>query len=202
MTRPAFRWLLALIVVVCSSPLAAQAPPRALTEALRAVYDMDRYTAFDWIGGRYDRGTLTLEGFASRADIKQQAEEVVKDVAGVDTVINEIETLPTHQSDDSLRVRAYVAIYSHPALQMYSPGGGGLDNGMSRREIETVGRFGLDSSTQFRGPHPIHIIVSGGRIQLYGTVGSAQDRQIAEVQVRSLAGSLGVINRIRVRGEP
>ena len=50
-----------------------------------------------------------------------------------------------------------------------------------------------------KGPHAIHIVVSGGRIQLVGTVTGAQDRQIAEVQVRSLSGALGVVNRVVVR---
>ncbi|MGE3277607.1 MAG: BON domain-containing protein [Vicinamibacterales bacterium] len=196
--RPAL--ILAMVAaVIAAAPARAQAPPRPLTDALEAIWRLDQYTVFDWVGGSYDRGTLTLQGFAARPELKQRAVRTAKATAGVDEVVDAIELLPTHQSDDSLRIRAYVAIYSHPALQIYSPGGGGFDSGVAIRELETVGRFGIDASSQFRGPHPIHIIVSGGRIQLFGTVHGSQDRQIAEVQVRNLSGVLGVINHIQVR---
>lgn len=198
MTTRGLALLTLIAIAVAVAPARAQAPPRPLVDALQAIWRLDQYTVFDWIGGHYDRGTLTLEGFAARPELRRRAIATARTIAGVDEVVDNIEALPTHQSDDSLRVRAYVAIYSHPALQMYSPGGG-LDNGVALRELETAGRFGLDASSQFRGPHPIHIIVSGARIQLFGTVVGSQDRQIAEVQVRNLSGVLGVVNRIEVR---
>ncbi|MEW6321576.1 MAG: BON domain-containing protein [Acidobacteriota bacterium] len=191
-----------VLVAADGAPIAAQAPgaeapPRQLVEALRAIYRLRQYTVFDWIGGRYDRGTLTLEGFAARPALKERAEEVAKRSAGVDEVVNDIEVLPALQSDDQLRLRMYVAIYGHPALERYLPGG---PSRMAVRELESASFFGLESSSQFTGAHPIHIVVSAASVQLFGSVSSAGDRQIAEAQLRGLPGVLNVINRIQVRG--
>lgn len=172
---------------------------RALSAALSRIHALDQYTAFDWITGTYGKGTLTLEGFVARPDLKGRAEEAAKQSSGIDTVVNRLEVLPALPSDDGVRVRTYVAIYGHSALSRYAPGGGGFESLGALRELETAGTFGLDASTQFRGPHPIHIVVSGARVTLYGEVASLQDRQLAEVQARSLSGVLGVTNRLTVR---
>jgi hypothetical protein len=174
-----------------------QPPPRPLVEALQAAYRLPEYTAFDWIGGRYARGTLTLEGFAARPALRAAAERVGRSTAGVDEVDNQIELLPAIQSDDTVRVRAYVAIYTHAGLEQYLPGGSA--SAVALREIESSASFGIDGTPQFRGPHPIHIVVSGGRVQLFGTVNVSGDRQTAEAELRSLAGVMSVVNRLQVR---
>jgi hypothetical protein len=195
---------LGLVVVawISNSPdrvglAAGQAPPRPLVDALQAIYRLPEYTAFDWVGGRYARGTLTLEGFAARPALRDAAARVVRTTAGVDEVENQIELLPTIQSDDTLRVNAYVAIYTQAGLEQYLPGGSA--SAVALREIDGAANFGLDGTPQFRGPHPIHIVVSGGRVQLFGTVNVSGDRQIAEATLRSLTGVMSVVNRIRVR---
>ncbi|MDP1569322.1 MAG: BON domain-containing protein [Vicinamibacterales bacterium] len=180
-------------------PVQAQHTRDVLAEVLGGLYRLDQFTAFDWIDGTYDRGTVTLEGYAVRLGLRERAEALARKTAGVDEVTNNIVALPTHRSDDDLRIRAYIAVYGHSALAMYAPGGG-LSSSMSLRELQTARTFGVDSSTQFQGPHALHLVVSGGRIQMLGTVNAAQDRQIAEVQVRNLSGVLGVVNRVQVRG--
>lgn len=197
------RYLAAAAVVVALTigvlPVQAQRPHDVLSEVLGGIYRLEQFTAFDWIDGSYDRGTVTLTGYAARLGLRKRAEELARRTAGVDEVLNTIEELPTHRSDDDLRVRAYVAIYGHPVLARYAPGGGGGLTAMGVRELETARTFGVDASTQFQGPHAIHIVVSGGRIQLFGTVTGSQDRQVAEVQTRNLPGVLGVVNRVVVR---
>lgn len=191
--------LLLIGLVVWPVRMDARQSSRALNAAMSRIYALDRYTVFDWITGSYEKGTLTLEGFVARPDLKARVDRVAKEGAGIDTVVNRLEVLPALPSDDAVRVRTYVAIYGSSALSRYAPGGGGFDSLGELRELETAGTFGLDASTQFRGPHPIHIIVSGNRVQLFGEVGSAQDRQLAEVQARSLSGVLSVTNRLTVR---
>jgi osmotically-inducible protein OsmY len=178
--------------------VSAQQPPRQLVEALGAIYRMREFTAFDWIGGRYDRGTLTLEGFARTRNLKQRAEEAVRRVAGVDEIVNNIETLPPHGGDDDIRLRAYAAIYT-TALERYMPGGNMTDGLIA--ELADAARLGLDAADVGRGPHGIHIIVSGGRVILRGQVRAAGDRQQAQVRVRSVGGLLSVTNELRVQGE-
>jgi hypothetical protein len=43
-------------------------------------------------------GTITLEGLARSAQLKQQAEEAARKAAGIDDAINRIELLPASQS--------------------------------------------------------------------------------------------------------
>ncbi len=56
------------------TPLDARQSNRALTAALSRIYALDRYTAFDWITGSYEKGTLTLDGFVARPDLKVRVE--------------------------------------------------------------------------------------------------------------------------------
>jgi hypothetical protein len=187
----------AVPAVPAAAILADQAPPRPLVEALGAIFGLPQYTAFDWVGGRYSRGTLTLEGFAARPGLREEAVRVARSIGGVDDIDNQIELLPSIQSDDTLRIRAYVAVYTHPGLEQYTPGGSA--SALALREVDAASHFGLDATPQFRGPHPIHIVVSGGRVQLFGSVNVSGDRRIAEAELRTLTGVMSVVNRIQVR---
>jgi hypothetical protein len=82
------------------------------------------YSVFDFLAFSYDKGTVTLVGYAYRPALKADAERAVNRVAGVDTVKNQIEELPVSFNDDELRWRAYYAIYRDPFLSRYAPGGG------------------------------------------------------------------------------
>ena len=191
----------AFVVFVVALPLAvpAQPPPRALSDAMRGIFGLRNYTAFDWIGGHYLKGTLTLQGWARSEQLKRDAEKTARGTAGVDEVVNEIEVLPPLSSDDDIRVRAYVAIYSSAGLEQYAPGG--QFSGSAVNDVVDAARIGLDASGIGRGPHPIHIIVNGARILLLGQVRATGDRRIAEVSLRSLTGVLGVTNQLRVAGQ-
>ena len=188
-----------LTTLVLTASIGAQIPDRALVDALGRIYKLRDYTAFDWIVANYNRGTLTLQGFARSPSLKAQAEAEAKKSSGVDIVVNNIEVLPTHQGDDDLRARAYAAIYASSALERYAPGGQ-LSAG-ARRELQESGRFGLDAADVGRGPHAIHIIVNGARVLLLGEVRSAGDKTIAQANLRSLPGVLGVTNQLRVAGQ-
>jgi hyperosmotically inducible periplasmic protein len=177
----------------------AQAPERPLIEALGNVYRLRHYTAFDWISAHYLKGTLTLQGFARTAQLKEQASAAARKASGIDDVINQIEVLPSHQGDDDLRVRAYAAIYGSSALERYAPGGQLSSAALS--EILDAGRLGLDAADIGRGPHAIHIVVNGARILLLGEVKASGDRRIAEATLRTLPGVLGVTNQLRVAGQ-
>jgi BON domain len=115
----------------------------------------------------------------------------------VDEIVNKLEVLPTHSSDDGIRIRAYEAIYSS-ALERYAPGGRLTDAALS--ELRDAERIGLDGADVGRGPHGIHIIVNGARVLLLGQVRTTGDRQQAEAMIRSLPGILGVRNQLQVAG--
>jgi osmotically-inducible protein OsmY len=194
MTR---RILIAMLAgMFAASSLQAQLPDRALTEAMRAVYGLRDYTAFDWISARYLKGTLTLEGFVRTPQLRRQAEEAARKTEGIEIVVNNIEVLPAHQSDDDIRVDAYLAIFGSSALERYAPGG--QLSGAAINQLKDTGLFGLEGTDVGRGPHAIHIIVNGARVLLLGQVRTKGDRQIAEASVRSLPGVLAVTNQLRV----
>ena len=90
---------------------------------MRAIYGLRTYTAFDWISGQYQKGTLTLQGFVRTPQLKAQAEQAARKIREIEVVDNRIEVLPTHQGDDDIRLNAYIAIYGSSALERYAPGG-------------------------------------------------------------------------------
>ncbi len=189
---------LMFVTAAASSVLLLTAQPdRALVDAMRAIYGLRNYTAFDWISGHYQKGTLTLQGFVRTPQLKAQAEETARKTSGIEVVDNGIELLPTLQGDDEIRVNAYIAIYGSPALERYGPGGQLSESAMD--ELRGTARFGLDGTDVGRGPHPIHIVVNGGSILLLGEVRTTGDRQLAEGKLRSLPGVLRVVNQLRVR---
>lgn len=194
MTQRMLIAMLAAVLVVSS--LQAQLPDRALTEAMRAVYGLRDYTAFDWISARYLKGTLTLEGFVRTPQLKRQAEEAARKTEGIEIVVNNIEVLAAHRSDDDIRIDAYIAIFGSSALERYAPGG--QLSGAAINQLKDTGLFGLEGADVGRGPHAIHIIVNGARVLLLGQVRTKGDRQIAEASVRSLPGVLAVTNQLRV----
>ena len=183
-------WILAPFVML------AQPPERALVEALGQVYRLRSYTAFDWVAGAYDRGTLILHGFVRTTELKDEAEAAARLPRGVEEVDNQLQVLPAHPGDDEIRLRAYIAIYSSSALERYAPGG--QLSGLALSELRDSARFGLEGTDVGRGPHSIHIIVNGGRILLRGDVRTRGDRQIAEAMLRTLPGVLAVVNELRV----
>lgn len=189
--------LTALAVALLSAGLpATQPPPRALSEAMRSIFNLRDYTVFDWIGGHYLEGTLTLEGWVRTPQLKDQAAKVARGTAGIDDVVNEIEVLPALSTDDDVRLRAYVAIYSSAGLEQYGPGR--QFSGSAAADLVDSARFGIDASGVGRGPHAIHLVVNGARIVLHGQVRTIGDRRIAEASLRSLPGVLGVTNQLRV----
>lgn len=187
-------WILAPLVIW------AQRPDRALVEALAHVSQLRSYTAFDWVSGAYNRGTLTLQGFVRTPQLKEDAEAAARKTPGVDEIDNQLQVLPTHRGDDDVRLAAYLAIYGSSPLERYAPGGQLSD--LARSELRESARFGLDGTDVGRGPHGIHIIVNGGRVLLRGEVRTRGDRQIAEATLRTLPGVLGVVNELRVAASP
>ena len=195
------RRVAAIVALLIALPIAspAQVPPRALSDAMRAIFGLRDYTAFDWISGRSLKGTLTLQGWVRAEQLKREAERVARGTGGVDEVVNEIVVLPALSTDDDVRVRAYVAIYSSAGLEQYGPSG--QFSGSAMNDLADTVRLGLDAGGVGRGPHAIHIIVNGARVLLLGQVRSTGDRRIAEVSLRSLSGVLGVNNQLRVAGQ-
>ena len=105
---------------------------------------------------------------------------------------NQIEVLPLSPNDDQIRLRAYVAIYGHPALSRFNPNRG-TPLFMSRLSALT----GITNNPPI-GNHPVHIIVKNGNITLEGFLPGMGDRTIAELQANGVTGAFSVVNNIEV----
>src|SRR3954465_12490912 len=86
--------------------------------------------------------TVTLYGQVVQPSTRTDAERRVALIAGVQNVVNNIKVLPLSSFDDSIRARAYRAVFSSVGLYRYG--------------------MGANSS--------IHIVVDGGRLTLEGVV--------------------------------
>ena len=128
------------------------------------------YNVFDNLAFRVNGGTVTLLGQVTRPTLKSSAENVVKDVEGVQNVQNEIEVLPLSPNDDRIRLAEYRAIYSFPSLNRYA--------------LQAV--------------PPIHIIVKNGHVTLDGVVAQESDKNAAGIRANTVSGVFSVTNNLRV----
>ena len=129
------------------------------------------YGVFDNLAYRVSAdGTVTLLGQVARPTLKSDAENAVKRIEGVERVDNQIQILPTSPMDDQIRVATYRAIYGNSVLSPYG----------------------------LRAVPPIHIIVNQGHVTLEGAVAKQMDKQVAEMQAKSVPNVFSVTNNLRV----
>jgi hyperosmotically inducible protein len=143
---------------------------RLMRQVRHELVMLPYYGVFDNLAYRVDGSTVTLLGQVTRPTLKSSAENVVKDIEGVERVENKIEVLPVSPQDDDIRMAAYRAIYGHTALNRYA--------------LQAV--------------PPIHIIVRNGNITLEGVVANEGDKNIAGLQANGVAGAFSVTNNLRV----
>jgi hyperosmotically inducible protein len=191
--------LLGLTLVLAGARAAAQ--EKSVVEQIRKeLLQLPYYGVFDFIAFKYEpNGVVTLMGFAYHPTLKADSERAVKRVQGVKEVADKIEVLPPSANDDELRWKTYYAIYRDPFLSRYAPGGGALwghSHGFSL-DFRPLGP-GPFAGMEPAGDYPIHVIVKGGRIALYGVVDNDSDRTIAEMKARQVPGSFGVENYLMV----
>lgn len=148
----------------------AQIQQRLAKEVRHELVMLPYYDVFDNLEFRVDGGHVVLTGQVVRPTLKSSAENVVKNIEGVEKVTNSIEVLPVSPNDDRIRAAVYRAIYGHTALQ----------------------RYGM------RSVPPIHIIVKNGNVALEGVVANEGDKTIANIQANGVSGVFSVKNNLRV----
>jgi hyperosmotically inducible periplasmic protein len=195
---------LGILLVGARATYAADAKS-TVDEIRKELLQLPYYGVFDFLAFKYDKGTVTLMGYAYRPTLKEDAVRAVKRASGVDQVIDKIEVLPPSQMDDELRWKAYYAIYRDPFLSRYAPGGGMLwghrhPYGGAFLPLGEGAFLGMEPA----GDYPIHIVVKSGKIMLFGVVDNDGDRTIAEMKARQVALSFGVENHLMVEksGKP
>ncbi|HEV7857179.1 MAG TPA: BON domain-containing protein [Pyrinomonadaceae bacterium] len=131
------------------------------------------YGVFDNLAYKVEGDTVTLYGQVVRPTTRKDAARNVARIPGVARVINQIEVLPLSGFDDSIRARAYRAVFRSGGLYRYA-----------------------------MGSNPsIHIIVNRGNVSLEGVVGNRMDSQLAYMALRGVPGVFNVTNNLQVEGE-
>ncbi len=144
---------------------------RIETEILHELLSLPYYGVFDNLAFSVEKGgTVRLLGHVVRPTLKTDAERRLKGIPGIEQVVNEIEVLPTSQSDDRIRLAVARNIYRTESLERYG--------------------FQVNPS--------IHIIVKNGRVTLEGVVDNEGDKTIAGMKTREIGGVFEVTNNLRV----
>ena len=191
----------AIVLILTGANATTLAQDSSPVEEIRKqLLKLPYYGVFDFLAFSYDKGTVTLMGYAYSPNLKNSAERAVKRAPKVDQVINNIEELPVSMNDDELRWKLYYNIYGDPFLSRYAPGGGMLWGMRSAYH----GPFSPMNGGPFlayeaAGDYPIHIIVKNGRVTLLGIVDSESDKTVAGMRAREVPGSFNVENELVVR---
>lgn len=150
------------------------APPSAasveLREKVRHELAMLPYISeFDFISFTESDRNVILTGWTIRQTNRNEAGNAVRNVQGVETVVNNIEVLPLGTMDMQIRAAARAALQRQLSRYFW---GSGSD---------------------------IKIIVKDGTITLLGTVTNKTDSDIANIQCNSLQGVFKVFNLLKVQ---
>ena len=131
---------------------------------------MPQFDTFDNLAYKIDGTTVTLLGQIVHATLKDEAEQRVKKIEGVEQVINNIEILPPSGGDDRLRRELARAIFRDPRLSHYAVG----------------------------PVPPIHIIVKTGHVALEGVVHDKGEKNAAGLRANGVPGVFSVTNNLQV----
>ena len=170
-------FLTAIFAAAIAQPLAASDSPkgesRIAKDARHEILSLPYFDVFDNINFRVEGGTVTLMGQVTKPALKSDAENAVKGIEGVESVVNDIEVLPLSPFDDRLRIALYRAIYGYSSLQRYA--------------LPVI--------------KPIRIIVRNGHVTLEGVVNNEADSNVAKIRANGVHGVFSVTNNLRVAGD-
>jgi hyperosmotically inducible protein len=137
----------------------------------RELILLSNYTVFDNLEFQLkDDNTVILSGQVVWATLKDDAEQAVKNVEGVTSVVNNIEILPLSPNDYDIRRREFYTVYEQVGFERYA--------------IQAV--------------PPIHIIVNNGNVTLEGVVDDQYDKNLAGLAANNVPNVFHVTNNLRI----
>ncbi len=170
--------LVLLLAVISFSAIGASAqnysggkPDKTVEQQVfKKILGLPRYEVFDHIAFQINGGTVILTGKVYNAINKSSAENAVKRIDGVTSVVNNIEVLPPSPFDDRIRAETYRALNNSGGLSRY-----------------------------FWEVNPsVRIIVDHGRTSLEGFVSNRGDYNLMNVIARGVFGAFSVENNLVV----
>ena len=145
---------------------------RVTREVRHELVMLPQLTIWDNLAYKVDGGKVTLLGQVRNAILKDEAEQSVKKIEGVDQVDNRIEVLPASSNDDRIRMAVARALF-------------GNDSPLFRYSMGAL--------------PPIHIIVKNGHVTLEGAVDSQADKDLANTKANGVPGVFSVDNHLVVQ---
>jgi hyperosmotically inducible periplasmic protein len=146
--------------------------PKTWEKVRHELAMMPYISEFDFISFTMVGSDVILTGWTVRQTNRDTALNVVKDVPGVGSVVNNIDILPLGSFDMQIRAGA------RAALQM------------------NLSRYFWGSGSD------IKIVVKNGQIILVGTVSSQGDSDLATIKCNGVPGAFKVFNLLRVANPP
>jgi hyperosmotically inducible protein len=143
---------------------------RLARKVRHALVMQARFSIWDWLAFRVNGSTVELLGSVYNPSLKGDAVNTVKQIDGVEKVIDHINRLPLSPEDDRIRHQVADAIYGSGPLVSYS----------------------------WSAMPSIHIIVNGGQVWLEGEVDNKQDKDAAALRAKGVSGVLQVTNNLRI----
>jgi hyperosmotically inducible protein len=161
---------LAVGAALAAEQSSTRSPEQRLIRQVRhELVMLPYYGVFDNLSFRVEGRIVTLLGQVTRPTLKSDAENVVKDLEGVEKVVNQIEVLPLSPNDDRIRRDVYVRIFGQPGLDRYA----------------------------MMAVPSIHIVVKNGNVTLEGVVNNEADKNLAGIQAKGTPGVFSVTNNLR-----
>lgn len=150
----------------------ARARTQIAREVRRELATLPYYDVFDFLQFEVQPDfTVVLSGQTVRPTLKRDAEARLRDVEGINRVVNNIEVLPLSPNDDRIRVAVYRELFN-------------FDSPLYRYSLGAV--------------PPIRIIVRNGRVTLKGIVATEADSNLAYIRTRTVPGTFEVTNELQV----
>jgi osmotically-inducible protein OsmY len=138
-------------------------------------YDRVGYgNVFDAISLRVSNGVATLSGYALDPVSKDSALGLASTTPGVKNVVDQIQVDPLSPMDNRIRMQVARSVYGYPSLN----------------------RYAIDPAA------PIRIAVQNGRVELFGTVDTTADKNVAFMRANSVPGVFSVKNYLEVANAP
>src|SRR4051794_38472122 len=144
--------------------------PKVYEKIRHELAMMPYISEFDFISFAMMGNNVILSGWTVRQTNRNDAQNLVKNLEGVETVINNIQVLPLGSFDMRIRAAARAALQVNLSRYFW---GSGSD---------------------------IKIIVNNGDIILLGAVTNEGDKNIAGIRCNSVPGAFHVFNLLRVLG--
>jgi hyperosmotically inducible periplasmic protein len=130
-------------------------------------------TAFEMVNLSVEHGVVTVGGFVTRPEDKDEDLGIVADQPGVKDVVDRIQVAPLSPNDDRIRRDVFRAIYGYQAFTKYA----------------------------INPAKTIRILVLNGNVTLVGVVDDKGDKDMANIRANGVPGVFKVTNNLQVQGE-